>query len=35
MRVQLSEDCKGLLDQIGGYITEKRGVVSVKVSELG
>lgn len=31
MKVQVSEDCKTLLDQIGGYVMERRGTVSVKV----
>ncbi|ELT89648.1 hypothetical protein CAPTEDRAFT_118157 [Capitella teleta] len=30
MRIQVSEDCKQLLDELGGFITEKRGTVSVK-----
>lgn len=31
MRIQMSQDCKALLDRLGKFYTEERGEVEVKV----
>ena len=32
MKIQMSSDFKEALDEVGSYVTERRGVVQVKVS---
>jgi len=35
LRIQISDDCKTLLDQLGVYIYDDRGQVEIKVSSTG
>lgn len=30
LKIHISPQCKDLLDKLGGYITEKRGVIAMK-----
>ena len=34
LRVHVSPECKSVLDEIGGYKTEERGNVTMKVSDI-
>jgi len=32
LKIHISQQCKETLEKLGGYVTEKRGVVELKVS---
>lgn len=31
LKIHISQQCKETLDKLGGYVTEKRGIVELKV----